>query len=1391
MKFAEHVTKLFPILRRSAVNHRHRLNKWPSMTCCELLEPKALLTTVLQGPEHVEDAFLTNFGGQNSDANTGGLGTLEVFRGGYRPLLQFDLASVTTGIGAATLDIYQTNYSWGVGAAAFLDVYAVSQDWEEGTGTNVFSSSRPGVSWDNASVSGGVVEWATPGGAYDTTSDFGLGANGLIGSLTLTPQTNEKWLSLDVSQVVQQWSAGTRENYGLILVERSVSSDPSQYTLAASEYSDSAFTPKLSIEEAQTVLPEISVTGSQEVGESSGTVVYTVTLSESPSVEVDVDYALVEGVALFGSDYSGINESTAQSGTFTFAKNTEQLSQSFTVSIVDDNVPESSESFSVELTNARNATLSESSSITVNVIDDDSVSPEAIVLQGPRQSIDSFLTRFNGHKTAANLGRLQTLEVFNGDYRPIIEFDVSDIAIDVGTATLDLYQTNSSYGVGAATTIDVYAVTKNWREGRGTNVFRARNGVSWDYATVRRNSARWSAAGGDYDTTSDFGNGANGLVGSLSLSPTTDNEWVSVDVTEVVRQWTDGGLANHGLIFIERTVDADPTQYTLASSEFSNRSLAPRLTVVETVLAIPEESVIPEIRISSAATVLESTSAIEFTVTLSESPSSAVTVDYSTVDGSVLGESAFAGTDYSHVSGTLTFAAETAALSRTFSVPILDDKVAELSESFSVVLSNPQHATIAEDSAIVSIVDEDEVVSGFRISDQSLNQEGNDGSQQVEVSVELLGGTSEPVTVFYRSLSATAEASVDFLATSGTLTFQPGETVKSIPVTVLGDTEFETNETFRVQLSKPDGTVDWIDGTVQIAGFEVLDGSAEITIVNDDVDTSGFASFYSEAEFNNSYLGGFLLPAGIQLSDNQKAAFTGSASSNGLAVRKNDDGSDTLFITGETEINNGGGYLPDGSNSVIAEVTIPNSFSTDPSQLETASVVSAVNISGFLETDFDGTTGSPDFAVNSDHAVRIQDFLITDNGELLVSTNLNYNPGAISHSHALIDTLDLNSVTDDNVTGLFDTTSNLSTPNLPRLDGTHAAFFSGYMTDIPTEWQPLLGGTHLMGANGANGVTSTSQGPSALIFDANSVSESDDAAAQAALYYYAGDDGPLQDTDFWPWAIQGVVADDPLFNSSSNVRDVVFVPGTRTVLFIGDNAINEDTGESYFAYGESGDFEDTARGYDSGVRSVGGHYGYQVWAYDVYDLASVIAGDANAWDIRPHDVWGFDFPNVEGQHQNKELGGAAFDPETGLFYVAQNTGGDQQIVHVYQFGSDTLVAASEGTDGADLQLPQAEIALTQAVNTLIATGLSSSDVVRLQQMQISLGDLQDSRLISVSGTAIVLDRDAASNGWSVGFLSQDEGMDSDPVGLLSSIDPLEDGTLDLLSVLLQELNSTL
>jgi hypothetical protein len=46
-----------------------------------------------------------------------------------------------------------------------------------------------------------------------------------------------------------------------------------------------------------------------------------------------------------------------------------------------------------------------------------------------------------------------------------------------------------------------------------------------------------------------------------------------------------------------------------------------------------------------------------------------------------------------------------------------------------------------------------------------------------------------------------AVAGVDFVDTSGTLTFQPGETVQSINVQIIGDTESELDEIFSTLIS--------------------------------------------------------------------------------------------------------------------------------------------------------------------------------------------------------------------------------------------------------------------------------------------------------------------------------------------------------------------------------------------------------------------------------------------------------------------------------------------------------------------------------------------------------------------------------------------------------------
>src|SRR3712207_8782881 len=70
-----------------------------------------------------------------------------------------------------------------------------------------------------------------------------------------------------------------------------------------------------------------------------------------------------------------------------------------------------------------------------------------------------------------------------------------------------------------------------------------------------------------------------------------------------------------------------------------------------------------------------------------------------------------------------------------------------------------------------------------------------------------------PSTTLFRSEFATAnqsaQAGTDYEAASGTVTFEPGETSKPIPVTVLGDQVWEGDQRFLVRLRNPvNGSID-------------------------------------------------------------------------------------------------------------------------------------------------------------------------------------------------------------------------------------------------------------------------------------------------------------------------------------------------------------------------------------------------------------------------------------------------------------------------------------------------------------------------------------------------------------------------------------------------------
>jgi len=81
--------------------------------------------------------------------------------------------------------------------------------------------------------------------------------------------------------------------------------------------------------------------------------------------------------------------------------------------------------------------------------------------------------------------------------------------------------------------------------------------------------------------------------------------------------------------------------------------------------------------------------------------------------------------------------------------------------------------------------------------------EGNAGPTPATLTVTMSKPTSKVVTVQFQTGGGSATAGQDYVAASGTLTFDPGQTSKTLGFTVNGDTAFEGDEPFLVGLSAP------------------------------------------------------------------------------------------------------------------------------------------------------------------------------------------------------------------------------------------------------------------------------------------------------------------------------------------------------------------------------------------------------------------------------------------------------------------------------------------------------------------------------------------------------------------------------------------------------------
>ena len=139
-----------------------------------------------------------------------------------------------------------------------------------------------------------------------------------------------------------------------------------------------------------------------------------------------------------------------------------------------------------------------------------------------------------------------------------------------------------------------------------------------------------------------------------------------------------------------------PLTFTIAFQTTTAVFVSAASTV--TITVVPPAS--PPALTVADASALESAGSIPAVVSLAPSPTSSVTVQYATADGT-----AKAGTDYTSVNGALTFAA--GQTSKTVLVPINNDTKVNGARSFTFTLSSPTNATIGDATATLTIRDDD------------------------------------------------------------------------------------------------------------------------------------------------------------------------------------------------------------------------------------------------------------------------------------------------------------------------------------------------------------------------------------------------------------------------------------------------------------------------------------------------------------------------------------------------------------------------------------------------------------------------------------------------------------------------------------------------------------
>ncbi|MEE9491834.1 MAG: Calx-beta domain-containing protein [Gammaproteobacteria bacterium] len=249
--------------------------------------------------------------------------------------------------------------------------------------------------------------------------------------------------------------------------------------------------------------------------------------------------------------------------------------------------------------------------------------------------------------------------------------DAVNSDIQTGRGRVNIKEDGSGGGGGTTTGLSVTDLTVT--EGVGqAQVAIALNPASTTTVTVQYVTKQLSAKGGGTDY--------KWRGGVLTFNPGETGKIVSIPITD------------------DLLVESDET-FKLVLSNASNAAINDAEGII-TITDNDGTSGISDLSVSDVA-VDESVGSAQIDITLSPASTQTVTVKYATKRGTATG----GGSDYQWRGGTLTF--NPGDVSKTVSVPVIDDNRTEPDETIRVVLSNATNATIADNEGIITINDND------------------------------------------------------------------------------------------------------------------------------------------------------------------------------------------------------------------------------------------------------------------------------------------------------------------------------------------------------------------------------------------------------------------------------------------------------------------------------------------------------------------------------------------------------------------------------------------------------------------------------------------------------------------------------------------------------------